>query len=323
MSGWILIAVAAGASTGLYLSVAMGSISALVLAYMASLPLFLLGLAKGWASVLAASVASAIAVAFITGIPSAAMHAIAVGFPAVVLVQRALLARSAGEDPATSQLEWYPPGMLVMWLVALPSVVLMAATLYFLGSVDGFRGAVAHFVDQVFSMLSVGNPDAPGAPGALEGMTATKALLAEHLPGWGAVLWALLLMLNASVAQAGLSRFGHNLRPAPDMTDIQLPNWAPFPLMVAVGLGYVMDGPLGYLGINLIPVLALPFFISGLGFVHAVLPRNAGRRLLLMLCYSLAFTVPWVAKAVVMLGLADQVFELRRRIVAKTPPGGT
>ncbi len=129
-----------------------------------------------------------------------------------------------------------------------------------------------------------------------------------------------MILVNGLLAQGVLARFNANLRPSPDMRDIRLPNWAPFPLAVAALLAAVADGTLGYLGWNAVPILCLPFFLSGLGLIHALASAPNGKRWLLHVTYTLmilSFVLPalqFVWLLLVFAGLVDHWADLKGRI---------
>ncbi len=97
---------------GLYLTVLTGSPGAMILVYLAQLPLFAAGLWLGiGAAAMAALTASAVLLAA-GGVIAAALFAGLYAAPVVLLVRQALLARNGPEGA----LEWYPPGLLTAWL---------------------------------------------------------------------------------------------------------------------------------------------------------------------------------------------------------------
>lgn len=69
-----------------------------------------------------------------------------------------------------------------------------------------------------------------------------------------------MIAVNGALAQALLVRFGHNRRPTPRVSDIELPRWALAPVAAALGLAILTDGTAGHFGSNLSLVLCLPFF---------------------------------------------------------------
>ena len=104
------------------------------------------------------------------------------------------------------------------------------------------------------------------------------------------------------------------------MRDIRLPVWAPFPLAIAALAAMLADGALGYLGWNAVPILCLPFFLSGLGLIHALAGAPNGKRWLPHATYTLmvlSFLLPalqfiWVL--LVFAGLVDHWADLKGRI---------
>src|SRR3954465_4399890 len=125
----LLIGLGAGAAAALlFASVASGSMLSIALFYLAPLPILLPAIGwSHWAGLLAALLAaSALGVAFSAKFLAA--YLIGVGLPAWWLGYLAMLARS-GDAPGT--VEWYPPGMLVLWAALLSALAVVLAIPHF------------------------------------------------------------------------------------------------------------------------------------------------------------------------------------------------
>src|SRR5262249_34391925 len=133
-----LIGVGAGAATALlFASVATGSWLAVLLFYLAPLPVLIAALGwRHWAAFIAAIVAStALGEGF--GWFLFAIFLIGVGLPAWWLGYLALLARPDAAAPGG--LEWYPVGHLVVWAAVIGAVIVTAEILSLGTSGESFR----------------------------------------------------------------------------------------------------------------------------------------------------------------------------------------
>ncbi|WP_420405706.1 DUF2232 domain-containing protein [Nisaea sp.] len=317
-SRWYPVGAAALASALMYLSTILGSFGAILLAFLSPLPLFALSLARGWMAGLTATLVAGAIVLVAANSMAALFFVIISGLPAVLLTRKALLARPLNDDPESTDLEWYPAGMLVMWLTALPAAGLLTAVLVAGLQGPGLETMVRTEVEGMFDAMGTASEGIFALPP--EQLNAAKNLTVAIFPGIAGLQWSMLILVNGLLAQGVLSRFGANLRPSPRMRDIRLPVWAPFPLAIAALTAMFADGALGYLGWNAAPILCLPFFLSGLGLVHALAGAPNGKRWLLHATYTLmvlSFLLPalqfiWVL--LVFAGLLDHWADLKGRI---------
>src|SRR5690242_21898892 len=126
------IGLGAGVCAALLLSAQSRSALALLFYSLAALPILIAAIGwSHWAGLLAAMVA-ALGVAPVFGPSSAFGVLFGVGLPAWWLGYLTLLART---DAATGELEWYPPGRLLLWCAVLGALA-MATSLFDLLSGD-------------------------------------------------------------------------------------------------------------------------------------------------------------------------------------------
>ena len=319
MRTWLGIGGAATVSAAMFLAIMLGSFGALLLAYLAMLPLFLAGLGIGWMASGIAGLLGAAGVAFAVGPRWAAIFLVVFVLPAVVLTQRALLARPKDDDPASTEIEWYPTGLLTLWLCAIPVAAVSAMWLYYLGADGGLKAAVGLVVQQTMESFEASFEQITGASEASR--AALEATIVANLPGWLALHWAFVVLLNGTLAQGLLVRFQRALRPSPVLAAMVLPRWVVLPFAVALALGLYGGGEIGYLASNLTPVLAMPLFLAGLAVVHALVWPLKARLPLLAAVYMLLVATPWGAFAATALGFADQWLNLRLRFRRTPPPG--
>lgn len=321
MTGYWGWAGAAGlTSAALYLSVVLGSPGAFLLAYLAPLPLFLAGLGLGLTALLAAGAAACAIVALASGsVTAAGMYLGIEVLPIAVLVRQALLSRPVSAPPGpdgsvngSSGVEWYPLGRLTGLLVGMAAAVLLVIWLVFASGEGGLEAAVQAFLNAgLQEMLQAGGAEA-------EEMTPAIALMAALFPGIAAASWVVMIAVNGALAQGLASRFGRNLRPSPDMVTLELPRALLVVLIVAAVVGLVAPGGLGYIGRNLLVVLGIAYLFAGLAVVHGFILRLAARQVLLVVVYVTMVLFGWPVLLVMLLGILDQLFGLRRRFAGPT-----
>lgn len=311
MAPTLLLAACGGlASAVLYMSVLAGGLGALILAYLAPLPLMALGLGLGLTPILLGGIAAAAGIAAIAGTFAALAYAVTNLLPALVVVRQALLART-GPD---GDLEWYPPGLLMAWLTALGVAILALGALLSADGGDGLEGRVRAF-------LSSGLGPALGMAGTPPD-AATQAfidLVSSVFPAMVIASWLVMAIVNGALAQGLLMRFGRNRRPPMRMADLALPPATAAALAAAGVMAVATDGQLGYAALNAAVVLMVPFFFAGLSVVHAYAQGRKARGPILVGFYGLLLLLQWAIPLVVGLGLMEQWAGLRRRVARPRP----
>lgn len=263
MSRETAIALALGALSGAcLLSLASDSLGALILVYMSPLPLFLTGLMFGMPKA-AAAMAAGSAVSAMYGLATVMPYVGLIAIPTAILIRQALLSRATPEGTV----EWYPPGLLLIWLTAIAAAGFLLASLGArLGGVPG--GLPGVFEPRLLAVLRhFGSHDLGGSPAEL------ASRLASIMPGAIAAMWMLLSAANGILAQGLAVRLQRNIRPSPKIEAILLPRRLFYALGAAI-IGAFLPGEVGYIGATLAVILAVPFFFQGLSVVHALARRS-------------------------------------------------
>lgn len=304
----IFIAVGAGILSALAALAFIGRVpGAVFLVYVAPLPLFLAGLGLGHrAGVIAASVGTLAAFAMVS-MTGALMFAMIHALPAALLSWLALLQRPG---PA-GQAYWYPTGWLVSWLAVIAGAALMTLALFWWGDDGGLAAAIRNHLNGGLATLV---PQIPPDQRArlVQGLTAL-------FPGWVGVSWITMVVANAALAEAILTRAGRALRPKPAYRDLVLPEWLSWLIVGAAALALIGPGDLGYIGRNLAVVLALPYFFLGLATVHTLAARVQFKRPLLVGLYVILFLSAWALLVVAAVGVAEHWVGLRGRFAGAGP----
>jgi hypothetical protein len=294
------IAVGCGAVAGcLYLAVMLGTPGALILVYMTQLPLFFAGLWLGAGAAALAGLSGCLVLLGASDLLGAAVFAAVNAAPVVLLVRQALLARRR----ADGTLAWYPPGLLTAWLTAFALAGIAVALLLF-GGPHGLQSALQGAVTEMLDRL---------AQRPLANRDQVAAVLAMLIPGIVASSWMTMAIANASLAQGLLARFGLNWRPSPDLAGLGLPIWVPVALGLAAA-ATAFEGPLRFIGINMMIALSVPLCLAGLAVLHMAARRLPNPGMALVGFYTLAGLFGWPFLAVAVLGLLESWLGLRRRL---------
>jgi hypothetical protein len=307
MPTFALAAAGAGlASAAFHSALLTGSFGAIILAYLAQLPLYLVGMWMGTASAAAAVITATVVLAAAGGFLFALAYLLVNAAPALLMTYLAQHNRP-GTD---GRIEWYPPGLLITWLVSLGALIFLGLYIFHAGEPGGAEGVLRRALEGGFLQLA-----APGTDNAALGDVA--ALLARFLPGVVATSWIGMVIINGVLAQGLLVRFQRNVRPSPQMADIDLPRWLLGATAIALA-GSFMPGNPAFLGGNLFLIFILAYALAGLGVLHVLTAHTASRTLLLAITYALVFMFGWPLIIAALLGLAEPWLNLRRRIGGRT-----
>jgi len=162
------------------------------------------------------------------------------------------------------------------------------------------RGMVAHLLDRV-------------AERPLPNRDQIAATLALVIPGVVAASWMIMSVANAALAQGVLARFGASWRPSPDLAGLGLPLWLTVVLGVAI-VAWLIGGTAGFLGLNTMIALTVPFCLAGLAVLHTAVRRLPNPTMALVGFYTMAGLFGWPFLVIAVLGLLEGGLGLRRRI---------
>lgn len=307
MPGFMLGSILAGVLSGLMIAaVGYAGLAAIPLALLGILPTYVVGLSKGLTPALYALGAGVVSAALIGDLGLGLNYLVLFALPQAWLIRQALLSHATAQ--AT---EWYPAGHLLAWIAAIAAMGLTAATLAFSGTEGGLVGALRQDFESAFRSLA-----------AYQGWQLTEDQIthmavtgATVLPVAMANLWMLAMVVNGLLAQVLVARVGRNLRPTPSFADLELPPALVYCLGAALLLSFFPDPP-GFLGKELVAILLAPYLILGLAMLHAIARSSPARPVLLTATYFLLLVLPWLAVPFAILGLAEQVFGLRKRFRA-------
>jgi len=315
-AAWLLIGSAGLISAGLYLAAIIWSLGALLLAILTPLPLFLVGLSLG---ARAAGIAGAIGALIVIAASSTlggVMYIGAYALPVFLVCRSAMLSRAIIDASGGKMVEWYPPGMLTIWLTLVPVAVLVLTFVYTMASGDSLEAMMTRLLEPFILHYrtaygaAISGTDA-ATPGQLE---VIEKLIIQIAPAMIAIGSMATVLLNGVLAQGVLARFGHHMRPSPRMAEIELPHWLIVCFAASFLLGITIGDSLGYLAMALAGTFAFPLFLSGLGVAHAAADRSKVSFGLLFVIYALLSISRWGTPAAVILGLIDHFAGLKARL---------
>jgi Predicted membrane protein (DUF2232) len=315
----ILIGVGAGTAAALMFgSVTSGVGLSVILFYLAPLPIMIVALGwSHWAGVTAA-VAAAALLGGAFGMLFLATFLASVGAPAWWLGYLALLGRPIANG-GSAHIEWYPPGRLVLWAATIGAVVVVGALATFGGDEATIRHGLRNAVEQIFRVQTGTPADAAlQFPGIQDGDRVVE-MLVSVLPPAAAVIAALTLTGNLWLAGQAVKLSGRLQRPWPDLNAVSLP-----PLAVA-SYGALLAGALlpdlaGLVASVFAATMTVAFAIIGFAVLHTATRHTRGRAVVLCGAYACVVVLIWPVVMVTLVGVAETLFGLRRRLPRRGPP---
>lgn len=301
----------------LYVTVATGTLFALLLYFLAPLPLFIAGL--GWGTVAAAAGAGAgtALTAAVFGLDKGIQFLITVAVPVVALTYLALLSRSV-EWNGKPTVVGYPLGRLLIWISAMSAALIGFAVVIIGPDTASFEAEMR----ELFGTVLDANPgiQADGAPLAGENRARFLDFLVRILPPASAAWWMLTMILIMLLASVVVQRSGHSIRPREDCTELDLPSGAA-PLLGVAFIASFLPGLTGIVAASFAATLVVSYALQGLAVIHVITRGNPVRPALLGFTYLMflgasLIGIPMLAAT----GLAETLFRLRDRFSGSAGP---
>ncbi len=308
----VLIAIAAGCASALmFASIVSGALISLLLFYLAPLPLMVAALGWGPLSATIGGIAAATVLGAIFGLPYCIAFVVATALPAWWLGHLALLGRplTTGIQPANeaAALEWYPVGRILLWIVIF-ATLMTTATLLTMGS-DGLSitGTMRSAWRQLLETVGVTATDR-----ALDALVAIA-------PAAATIVITMALTLNLWLAAKITATSGRLHRPWPDLRSAALPPLTLAALCVAIAFCF-SGGLLAILAQIVTAALLIAYALTGFAVLHTLTLALKNRALWLTCTYAIVVIFSWPVLAMVVLGVADALFGIRRRYLQGRPP---
>ncbi|MGI9374136.1 MAG: DUF2232 domain-containing protein [Hyphomicrobiales bacterium] len=324
MAKYILLGIAAGlTSAALYATVFTGSVAALLMFYIAPLPLFVVGLGWGAISAGAGAVAGALALALAIDPKFGFVFAITVALAPAILSHLALRSRpvlDATGDP-TGNREWYPEGGLVVWTAGL-GIAILAATLVVTGLGPEKLVEIAQQYKQLLHELAAGNE--PEMQRMKEQFSAFIEWVPPYIPAISASIWLFSNLINMLFAARILTISGRSVRPWAPFRKLTLPPATIIALILAIICAFLMTGILGLIAKTAAATLVIVYVLLGLAVFHDLVHGHAMRMVALVGIYFVLLTFSGLAVLpLIALALAETFLGLRARKAAASNNNST
>jgi hypothetical protein len=313
----VLIAMAAGCASALmFASIVSGVPISLLLFYLAPLPLMMAALGWGPLSASIGGIAAATGLGAIFGLPYCIAFVLAVALPAWWLGHLALLGRPvtqgapAANGAAPPDLEWYPVGRLLLWIVGLAAMTTMATLLTLGTDAATITGTLRQ------GLLSILGPHDPAATGEIDQLLDALVTIA---PAAATLVAVTTLTLNLWLAATVTAKSGRLHRPWPELKSTALPPMTLAALSVAIAFCFI-GGLLAILAQIVATGLMMAYALTGFAVLHTLTLALKSRALWLGCTYVIVTMFVWPILAIAALGLADAIFGIRQRYLRAKPP---
>lgn len=323
MGHQIMVGVAAGlAAALLYGSLGSGTPLAMVLFYIAALPLFIAGIGWGWATALVGALAATVATLALLGASSALLFALAVCAPAVWLGYLANLSRMPGTGGGTP--EWYPIGRLIAWTALISGLLLLPSLIAFDFSLESYEASIR----EAFTRLLESGGNAGEIPEGVD-PEAVAAFFVRFVPPVSVMVWIAMALINLYLAGRIVQFSGRLSRPWPDLRRFELPRELAAGLAVALVVSF-LPGLVGLIGSAFAAGFLFAFMLQGLAVMHVLTLPSKIRPLILGGVYFVLIFLGWSGSVLswsglllALLGLGEPILRLRARVPVGTGgPGG-
>lgn len=315
MQQQLLIGLAAGAAAALlYGSFTAGTPIAVLLFYIATLPLFIAGLGWGWATAGLAALAGAVGLAVTVGLLAGALFLLAVGGPATWLSYLAGLSRAVANG-AGNRIEWYPVGRLVIWAAGLAGALIVVGLASFGFSYEAYEQSIR----QMFSAMMEQGGETPELP---EGVSVNDLVtfFVIYLPPVSAVAYMATTLASLYIAARVVQVSGRLKRPWPDLAAFDLPRLFAAALAVGIVLSF-LPGVFGLIAGAATAGIVFAYTLLGLAVMHTVTRPSPLRPLILGAVYFTVIflgwaggVVNWPALLLAFLGLLEGPLNVRARV---------
>jgi Predicted membrane protein (DUF2232) len=315
----VLIAIAAGCASALmFASIVSGALISLLLFYLAPLPLMVAALGWGPLAATIGGIAAATGLGAIFGLPYCIAFVVMVALPAWWLGHLALLGRPMshgvspgnGASPVAPNLEWYPVGRILLWISGFAALTTLAALLTLGTDAAAITGTLRR------GLLRIIGPRDAASTGEIEQWVDAIVTVA---PAAAAIFTMVTLTLNLWLAARITATSGRLHRPWPDLRSAALPPMTLAALCVAIAFCFAGGLP-AIVALIVAAALMMSYALTGFAVLHTLTLALKSRALWLGAAYVIVVVFSWPVLAMMVLGLADAVFGIRRRYLQGRPP---
>ena len=318
----LITGIVAGIAAAILFSAAgAGSMLSLALFYVATLPLFIVGLGWGWSASVAAIIAGCTTISLISGPTAGFMFLLAFALPSGWLCYLALLYRDADQnDPENpEERDWYPIGMIICWVAALGAALTISSIFFFGGSLEGYKAFIHDAFGPVFLAMENSGTSQPVDQDAIDSFI---DLLVRLLPIMLVSSWMTVTFANLYGGGKIAILSSRLVRPWPDLHNIELPARFALVPIFAFAISFLGGWP-GLAGTVALTAAIGAYAIQGLSVAHHISRGFAARPFILTLIYGSLVMLAFPALILAGVGLAEPTLKLRARAQisrSKMPP---
>lgn len=308
-----LIAAGAGfVSAMAFVSAMMGSpFTSFFLFLIAALPLYVAGVGWTWAAALLASALGTLALIAFGAKEAAVIYAGLLGMPAVLLTQLAEQ-RRALPTADTVVVRWASPGIIVLAAATLASVISVTFVSLLHENMPAVREEIIKLVQSTPQIA--GNQQLTP-----EQISQIAEMVVALVPAAAAIVPMIGALVNLWLAGRITLAAGQLRRPWPDLPAMRFPRGTPLILATAAFGASSLTGLPGMISVAVFGAFFVAYLLVGLAVIHYLTRGKSWRTFALSGVYVGLFLVNvWLAFPIILLGLADTVFSLRR-----PPPAGS
>lgn len=304
-----VVGIGAGLVSALLFAVVItGSPLAMLLSYVAPLPVFIAALGWNHRAGLVASAVGAAAVAFALKPVVGLAFVAGVALPAWWIAYLALL----GRPDQDGRVEWYPLGRILMWICLTAALVTLGGALAIAGDYDSFAANIRRALTLLMSGEHKSGMPAVALPNGMT-LEALTEILISVVPYAVGASFVPMIAANLWLAAKAVHVSGRLPRPWPFIPTTQMPREAVI-LLLAAAIASLFPGFIGFSGATLCGALFAGFSLSGLATLHTLTLGKPWRSGALSGLYVLLlFALLWFAPLLAMLGIVDTLFNLRQR----------
>ena len=322
MAQVLLIGLGAGAASALlFASLISGSVLAILLFYLAALPIMLAAIAWSHMAGLLALLFGALSLAGVLNFWIAFVYLAAVATPAYVLAYMSMLGREVAPASGTApaEMEWYPVGRLIVWAALIAFALVTIVILQFGVDFETYKKTIRATFEQVLKLQARVSGDQPLKLPGVQSPERFLDTLVAIMPPAAALLSMLTSLINLWLAGRVARVSGRLRRPWPDLTAVSLPLAAAVLLGVSLVVSFAGGMP-GFVAAIAVSLLMVAFAIAGFSALHAITRNVNARTWLLAGAWFAVMLLGWPLLFVALLGIADTIFDLRGKVAARKPP---
>ena len=318
----LLLAAGTGLLSAMLLIIAAsGSLTITLLAYLAPLPLLILGLSGRNYFAGVAGALAALVLFLVTTPLVAIIYFFLVALPVTLFCDNASqMPPRPGHRGAPANLPSGSAGHLCALICAIPAVLLTILFMYFWFQQNENTGSVlsktAESIMTTYQNALI-EKNVAISPEVGKQLLLIKNTLINTAPALIGIFWMTLFLINAMIARHVLNRFTKTPPAAFKLSQIDLPHWVVIVFISSGLLGAGLDGEFGLYSTNLAAIIAFPILLSGLGVIHLATEKTGYKKPILFSVYTIILISRWAALMLVFIGMIDHFIKIKAKIESR------